>query len=143
MCPTHDFKCKKGHIFERTVMLSELDNIQVCECGEDSVKIFLQAPSFTIKQFEAYESPTTGEVISNYKKREEDLRASGCEEYDPGIKQDSARKLKEEEAALDKMVDDTVEQTFEAMPTVKKEKLENELKNSTLEYARGDGTPLS
>ena len=88
------------------------------------------------KSFDAYESPVSGEIISNHAQRNEDLARSGCVEYDPEIKTDYHNSVKSGDEAIDKMVDETVEREFEAMPSEKKEKLENELKYTELEYTR-------
>jgi hypothetical protein len=64
------------------------------------------------------------------------MARTGCVEYDPEIKKDQKAAIKAGDKALDKIVDETVEREFEAMPSHKKEKLENELKVTELEYTR-------
>lgn len=74
-----------------------------------------------------YESPIDGRPITNRKQRLEDMARSGCVEYDPGIRQDIDRNLKESEIRLDKAIDTTVEKEIESMPIIKKERLASEL----------------
>lgn len=86
---------------------------------------------------QGYESPTSGQIITTKKQRIEDMARAGCIEYDPGMKQDADRRVKEHDAMLDKLVDETVEREFEAMPTAKKERLCNELTaGADAEYTR-------
>lgn len=101
--------------------------------GKDNKKVSI---SIINNSFDAYESPSSGKTISNHRQRDEDLKETGCVEYDPGVKQDYQANIKRGEKELDKQVDDTVEAAFEAMPVEKKERLENELKHSELEYTR-------
>lgn len=77
--------------------------------------------------FEGYESPTSGAHITNMRQRANDMAASGCIEYEPGMRQDADRRVIEEDKALDKLVDETVEREFESMPIKQKETLCAEL----------------
>jgi hypothetical protein len=103
-----------------------------CQCGSEAEQVILSAPLMTIPahmryDFNGYESPTTGRLIRNKRERIEDLAVSQCMEYDPGVKQDYDRKCKEEEIALDRAIDETVEKEFETMPLLKREQLAAEL----------------
>ena len=86
--------------------------------------------------WDRYESPCSGKLITSYKEREKDMKEHGCVDYDPGVREDAEANQKRSDLKMDKEIDRTVEQTFDAMPTRKKETLENELKYSKLEYAR-------
>lgn len=74
-----------------------------------------------------YTSPVDGRVIRSKAEREDDLRRNGCIEYDPGMKQDAARRRQEADAAIDAGIDRTVEEAIHKMPGVKRERLANEL----------------
>ena len=75
----------------------------------------------------AYESPTTGHVITSEKARRNDLAASGCIEYDPEMKTDQARRIAEQDAKLDKDFDVSIDKAIESLSPDKKAKLEVEM----------------
>lgn len=60
----------------------------------------------------AYESPIDGRVIDGRAARREDLKRSGCREYDPGERRIMQERRAAEDAALTKAVDRTVEKWF-------------------------------
>lgn len=74
-----------------------------------------------------YDSPVTGEPITSWEKRKEDLKRHGCREYDPGMKDDYHARIKASEDSLDKALTETIEETVEKMPTAKRAKLHSEL----------------
>ncbi len=88
------------------------------------------------KSFDAYESPSSGEVVSNYAQRKEDLARTDCVEYDPEMKTEQMNNVKADDAKIDSLVDETVEREFAVMPAIKKEKLVNEMASTELEYTR-------
>jgi len=74
-----------------------------------------------------YESPTTGNIITNDKARREDLARSGCIEYDPEMKTDQKRRIASQEAELDRKFDETIDKAIDTLPSDKRVKLENEM----------------
>lgn len=86
-----------------------------------------EAPMVFVGQDIHYQSPIDGRVIRTKHERQDDLRRSGCIEYDPGMKADAERRRKESDAALDKSVERHVEESFHKMPSAKRERLANEL----------------
>lgn len=123
--PVYVHKCLKGHKFDLYLKLAELDNVQTCVCGEIAQRQ-ISAPAFQV-DFPAYISPTTGKLISSRNQRREDLKASGCVEYEPSLKEEKDRKVREDELKLEKTIDDHVEKTIYEMPSAKREKLVSEL----------------
>lgn len=88
-----------------------------------------QKPANIINRFfDAYESPTSGEVITSRAQRADDMKRSDCIEYDPCLRQDIDERIKREEAALDKSVDETVDRYFSGLSVDEAAKLENEIK---------------
>lgn len=84
-----------------------------------------------------YDSPIDGRPITSMQARIEDLKRSGCMEYDPEMRKDTIRRQQEADAELEKSVDSFVEQQFEAMPARKKESLAAELESGvTTEIVR-------
>jgi len=87
--------------------------------------------------FEDYPSPIDGSPITSRRKRAEDLARNECVEYDPQMRHDYDRRIKEEEKKLDQAVERTVEETILSMPSDKREKLGQELeKGADTEYQR-------
>ena len=84
----------------------------------------------------SYQSPITGKWIDGRVQRREDLARSGCVEYDPGMKEEQAKRHAREDAELDRKVDAHVEETIYKMPTEKREKLAAELENSDVSVTR-------
>jgi hypothetical protein len=74
-----------------------------------------------------YESPATGQIITNNRQRINDLASSGCIEYEPGMRQDADRRVVDDDKALDKAVDDTVDREIAAMPVKNRERLDVEM----------------
>ena len=134
--PLYEWKCPKCGVFERYLPVEKYQEPQVCECGEPSKKI-LSLPTIFVKQDCHYESPIDGRPITNYRERWEDMKRSGCVEYDPGVKQDYHRRIVNEEKELDKKVDETVEREVSKMSPRKLEILESEMKSGlTVEPVR-------
>jgi hypothetical protein len=68
---------------------------------------------FTVKDFDAFESPATGKVVRNYREREYDLKSSGCREYEGfrAEKTEADKYLQQEDARLEHLIGETVEET--------------------------------
>jgi len=111
-------KCGKYHEYIRTV--SNCLDTPEC-CGEKTDKRILSAP-MGIVDIPAYESPATGKWITSRSERKEDLKRSGCREWE-GMeteKQEAARRKQYEEAAQDKALDHSVRQAWADLPPSKK-----------------------
>jgi hypothetical protein len=87
----------------------------------------MSAPYVFVRGDVCYDSPIDGRPITNRHARIEDMKRAGCVEYDPGMKQDRERLLKENDSALDASIERHVEESFHKMPSAKKERLTNEL----------------
>lgn len=136
--PVYQHRCKNGHVFDVFLKIKDYNEPQTCECGAPSERQIVPTMlNCDMPNWDRYISPTTGKLITSYKERREDMKASGCVDYEPSMKKVQKQKVKEGDAALDKMVDQTVEKQWETMDTSKREKLANELTHSTLEYTRG------
>jgi putative FmdB family regulatory protein len=139
--PRYVYRCNDCGEFERVLSVSQHSPIAICNCGEIAKQV-ITAPTVVIPSHmsatgvSAYESPTTGKIITNMRERRNDLAASGCIEYDPGMKQDSDRRAIDEEKALDRAVDETVEREFASMSGDKIEQLAKEVVSSELAVER-------
>lgn len=76
-----------------------------------------------------YQSPIDGREITNMAARRDDLARSGCIEYDPEMRKDTARFRASEDKKLEDSVDTFVEKEWESMPLRKKETLAAELES--------------
>jgi len=135
--PVYVHKCLNGHQFDIFKKMEDYNDPDVCKCGAESKRITVPTMlSPDIQPWDAYVSPATGKYITSYKDRRKDMEESGCVDYEPSLRTNSKSVIEQEEAKLEKELDATVEKTIEEMPSEKKEKLYNEMKNSTLEYER-------
>lgn len=109
--PVYEYRCARGHEFERILPVSDYQMPQVCDCGQAGQKVILHAPR-VFSDYEGYESPVSGDWIEGRAARERDLRKHNCVPYEAGMKEDQARREAKEERQLDKVVDQVVEQTM-------------------------------
>jgi len=92
--------------------------------------------SIDATNFPAYQSPTTGRVITSKTQRREDMAASGCVDYEPSLIQEQQKRYAREDAEIDKKVDEHVEKTIYDMPIEKKEKLAAEVEHFDVDVTR-------
>ena len=95
-----------------------------------------RGPMIINRKFENYVSPTSGEVITSFRQREEDMRAAGCVDYEPSLKDEIDRNVKIEDQKLEKDLDNTVDEVFDSMSGEKREKLAKEIVSSDIGYER-------
>jgi len=89
-----------------------------------------KGPMIIVKgKFDAYESPITGEVISTVRQRENEMKEHDCVDYEPSLRGEADKRVREGEAKLEKMIDETVDHEISTMPAKKREKLFEELKS--------------
>jgi len=132
--PCYEHLCGKGHKFDRYLKLAELDQVQTCECGS-AAKRLISAP-FVQVDFPAYQSPASGKWITSRTQRREDLKATNCVEYEPSMKDEMAKRHAAEDAALEKKVDEHVEQEIYNMPAKQREQLANEVQHLDIAVTR-------
>jgi len=126
--PLHSFRCPTGHVFDAYQPVDKLDSTMVCaQCKAMAEKVFLKFPMAFVQQDYRYESPVDGRPITNYHEHLEELARTDTVVYEPGIKQDQDRKMREREASLERSIEQTVEREIALMPAQKKEKLVAEL----------------
>lgn len=135
--PLYSLLCQNGHKFDRFIKLANLDELQTCECNAHAHRV-ISACMFSIDatNFPAYQSPTTGRIISSKSQRREDMAASGCVDYEPSLIEHQAKRVAREDAELDKKVDEHIEKTIYEMPTEKKERLAAEVEHFDVDVTR-------
>jgi putative FmdB family regulatory protein len=124
----YEYSCKRGHRFERVLMVADYRTPQICECGADSRRI-ISLPRLVVTAPDVhYDSPIDGRPITSMAAHRDDLARNGCQLYDPEMRKDADRFRQRADKELDRKVDDTVDAMFEKMPTRKREQLENEVR---------------
>lgn len=136
--PTYEYLCAHCEAeFERVLPVAEYQVPQLCECGRKAKRV-ISAPMLAFAQRECvYDSPVDGRPITSWAQRRDDLARHGCQEYDPGMKQDYHRRLEREQNELERRVDATVEAAVDKMSVRKREALQNDLdRGANAEYLR-------
>lgn len=124
--PTYQYECQCGATFDRVLPVAMYADPQTCECGKVASKVI--TPTWGYVQRECrYDSPIDGRPITSWRQRRDDLARNGCEEYDPGMKQDYHRRIERADADLERSIGATVEAEIETMGARKREKLQAEL----------------
>jgi hypothetical protein len=126
--PTYEYACDCGRTQDAYRKVEQRNDSPVC-CGKRMTRLISRVMGFVQGDI-CYDSPIDGRPITSLQARREDLARSGCRPYDPEMKTDYQRRIKESEAALDKSVDETVDRAIAQMPVRKREKLEQELINA-------------
>ena len=117
--PVYEYNCPRCGVFERVCKVENHKNKVVCNCGTLSNQIITKVTTFVPASmrwdFDPYESPSTGNIISTQKQRNADLANSGCIEWEPGMKQDKERMIATKEKDLDSKVDRSVDKALNNM----------------------------
>ena len=131
--PIYTYKCNdSGQKITRFTSMKNHSRVVACNCGSFAEQIIDSAPMVIIPQhmrydWNGYESPVSGRHIRNLKERANDMAQHDCVEYDPGMKQDYERRIKEEDADFDKRLDEDVDRLLDNLPAEKMEQLGAEL----------------
>jgi putative FmdB family regulatory protein len=112
--PIYEYQCPSGHVLEAYATVEHRNEPQPCRCGQAAQKVILHPPR-VFGDYEGYESPATGKWIEGRRAREEDLKASGCQPWEPGMREQIARRREEKEKEFDSFIDDSVERTLAEM----------------------------
>ncbi len=114
-------KCGKYHEYYRKA--DDCLNTPEC-CGEKTDKRILTAPmaQFDIPNWEAYESPATGKLITSKAERRADMKASCCRDWEgmESEKKEAARKKEYESLAEDNKLDKVVRTAWAQLSPEKK-----------------------
>lgn len=127
--PIYEYSCSCGKDFDRYLPVAQYLSPQTCECGQIAQKVIRTPPIGFVQQDICYDSPIDGRPITSMAARKEDLARANCVEYDPEMRKDADRARERSQMELEAKVDTFVEQEFEKMPSVKREKLTAELEN--------------
>lgn len=127
--PVYTYACSIGHRFELFMTVeSHRSEIDCLYCYEGKAQTVITAPLMVkVAADVCYDSPVTGEPITSWAQRREDLARNNCRPYDPEMKTDYLRRQQESKQELDRSIDQTVEEAIAKMPTAKRAKLWSEV----------------
>lgn len=135
--PLYVFECENGHRFDEFLKLEEYDKPMTCECGKSAKRQIVPTMlNMDMPNWERYVSPTTGKLITSYKQRKDDMKASGCVDYEPSIKKTSEKKRKQQADELDKKIEETVERQIESLTGDQRESLVKEMTSKDINIER-------
>lgn len=136
--PLYTYRCENGHQFDRILRLKDYLSKQICDCGAETKKLILPTMiNCDIAPWDRYISPVSGKPITSYRERREDMKKHDCVDYEPSLKGHITKHMHDEDAKLERAMDETVEREVESMPVRKREKLAEELTSGAdCEYTR-------
>lgn len=112
--PIYEYRCPRGHVTELHRGFSQYKDPVLCDCGQSAERVVLTPPK-VFGDYEGYESPASGKWIEGRRARERDFAETGTRPYDPGERQELARRVADADKQLDKTIDHAVEQTLSEM----------------------------
>jgi hypothetical protein len=119
--PIYEAVCMKcGDYHEYVATIANCLDTPIC-CDTKTEKRILSSP-MGIVDIPAYESPATGKWITSRSERREDLKRSGCREWE-GIateRQESEKRKEEDAKKADAALDHTVRKAWQDLPQSKK-----------------------
>jgi len=124
--PLYQFLCDNTHTFERVLKIKDYDEPQACpECKAKAKRQIVG--TMIAPEFQEYQSPIDGSVISTKRKQKEDMAVNGCVPYEASMKDESTRNMKSQESALDRKVDKHVDKMWAEMNSKQRDNLAREL----------------
>jgi len=123
--PLYSFRCPNDHNFERVLKVKDYDTLQYCDCGQKAKRQIV--PTMIAPEFQDYQSPIDGAAISTKKRRIEEMAKHDCVDYEPSLKLEADKRVKEDEIRMDKSVDKTVDKLWYSMTSQQRENLAREL----------------
>lgn len=122
--PTYQASCNKcGAYHEYIKPVAQYLDTPEC-CGQKTEKRLFTAPMMRadIAPWDAYESPATGKPITSYAQRREDMKASGCRDWEgkAAETENAARQNKYREDVTDAAIEKTVRTAWANLSTEKK-----------------------
>lgn len=88
--PLYSFICQCGLKTSMFAKIVSRDDPRECPQCNRYLQRVIDAP-YVRPEIEAYISPATGKLISSRDQRRDDLKRSGCIEWEPGIKEEAER----------------------------------------------------
>lgn len=122
--PVYESACLKCGVYHEYIRpVAKCYDTPEC-CGVKTDKRLFSAPMMRadIQPWDAYQSPATGKLISSYAQRREDMKASGCRDWEgrASEQKNADRQKQYAEAELDAKLDTTVRTAWAQLSPEKK-----------------------
>lgn len=125
--PTYSYQCPEcAHRRDIIKSLALLNREERCEACEAPMDRRLCAPAVA-PDLSGYTCPITDKWIEGRRAHTENLKRHGCRVYEAGETDQVRRSRAKEEQAEERSVEETVERFYDALPTVKREQLAQEV----------------
>lgn len=125
--PTYSYQCpecdRSRDIIKSLALLNREERCEACEAPMDRR---LCAPAVA-PDLSGYTCPITDKWIEGRRAHTENLKRHGCRVYEAGETDQVRRSRAKEEQAEERSVEETVERFYDALPTVKREQLAQEV----------------
>lgn len=102
--------------------LRYLERTEPCETCETTMERQICAPA-VVTDYAGYSCPVSGKWIEGRRAHDENLKRHGCRVLESGETAQASRDRSQTESALDRQVENTVEQFWEALPSDGREQL--------------------
>lgn len=122
--PTYTYRCDCGRSEDHYRKVDDRNVMPECH---GPMRRVISAPMVFVKPECHYQSPIDGRPITSRQARADDMARANCIEYDPEMRTDYQRRIKDSETRLEREVDSTVDAVIAGMPARKRERLEAEL----------------
>lgn len=121
--PLYLYRCQTCHS-QSTVFkpLRELDREENCETCKSSMERKICAPA-VVADYAGYSCPISGKWVEGRRAHEENLKRNGCRVLESGETDQARSNRQQAESSLDREVESTVEQFWEALPSDGREQL--------------------
>ena len=121
--PLYAYKCWACQA-RRDVLkpIADLNRSESCEKCQATMERQLAAPA-VIGDYAGYACPISNKWVEGRRAHEENLKKHGCRVYEGGETEAFRANKQKEETELDRRVDETVEQYYEALPAEGREQL--------------------
>ena len=130
--PLYDIKCDRtGVKSERIIKLADFALPIFCACGSAARRV-ISTPMFSVDKT-GYNCPVTEKWIGSKREHNENLKLHGCRVYEQGETAATVQRREQEDAELDRKIEDTVEREISSWDSGKREQLHNELVNQGLD----------
>lgn len=110
--PLYDYKCSCGEEFTHFFVLADYKKTPECPKACQGTVTKLIKPTMVAVDYPAYISPSSGKLIEGRKARMEDMKRTGCREYEIGEKEDFLKNKAADEKKFEGFIDEAVEKTY-------------------------------
>lgn len=127
--PIYDFICHEcSSITPVFRKIDERNRAELCNICLNEMSRMIAAPRVQT-DYAGYTCPITGKWVEGRRAHEENLKRHGCRVYESGETEAAKRAATAADTQFEQMLDNTVEEFVEILPTAKREKLVAEMES--------------